>query len=38
VLLQLEDYALLLGAVGLFVTLATVMWITRRVNWYALHE
>lgn len=38
VLLQLEDYALLLGAVGLFVALATVMWITRRVNWYALYE
>jgi inner membrane protein len=35
VLLQLEDYALLLGALGLFVTLASVMWITRRVNWYA---
>jgi inner membrane protein len=38
VLLQLEDYALLLGAVGLFVTLATVMWVTRRVDWYAIHE
>lgn len=38
VLLQLEDYALLLGATGLFVTLATVMWITRRVNWYELHD
>lgn len=36
VLLQLEDYALLLGAAGLFVTLAVVMWITRRVNWYAV--
>jgi inner membrane protein len=38
VLLQLGDYALLLGAVGLFAALATVMWITRRVDWYALHE
>jgi inner membrane protein len=36
VLLQLEDYALLLGAVGLFVCLAAVMWITRKVDWYAL--
>jgi inner membrane protein len=38
VLLQLEDYALLLGALGLFAALAAVMWITRRVDWYALHE
>lgn len=38
VLLQLEDYALLLGALGLFATLAAVMWLTRRVDWYALHE
>ena len=38
VLLQLEDYALLLGAAGLFLTLATVMWITRRVDWYGLQE
>jgi inner membrane protein len=38
VLLQLEDYALLLGAAGLFLTLAAVMWITRRVDWYALQE
>lgn len=38
VLLQLEDYALLLGALGLFATLASVMWITRRVDWYQLHE
>jgi inner membrane protein involved in colicin E2 resistance len=24
--------------VGMFFTVATVMWLTRRVNWYALHE
>jgi inner membrane protein len=35
VLLQAEDYALLLGAIGLFLTLAFVMWITRRIDWYA---
>jgi inner membrane protein len=29
-----EDYALLIGAVGLFVVLATVMLATRRVDWY----
>ena len=36
VLLQLEDYALLLGSVGLFAVLATVMYVTRDVDWYAL--
>jgi inner membrane protein len=35
VLLQAEDFALLLGAVGLFVILALVMYITRRLDWYA---
>src|SRR6185295_13952140 len=35
VLLQLEDYALLLGSVGLFLILALVMYLTRRVDWYA---
>jgi inner membrane protein len=36
VLLQLEDYALLVGSVSLFLILATVMYATRRVNWYAI--
>jgi inner membrane protein len=36
VLLQIQDYALLVGSVGLFAALGTVMWITRRVDWYAL--
>lgn len=35
VLLQLEDYALLLGSVGLFATLALVMYVTRRIDWSA---
>jgi inner membrane protein len=35
VLLQLEDYALLLGSVGLFVILALVMYLTRRIDWSA---
>jgi inner membrane protein len=35
-LLRLEDYALLAGSVGLFVILALVMFITRRMNWYEL--
>jgi inner membrane protein len=36
VLLRLEDYALLAGAVLLFGVLASVMYLTRRVDWYGL--
>jgi inner membrane protein len=35
-LLRLEDYALLAGSVGLFLVLALVMFITRRMNWYEM--
>lgn len=35
VLLQMEQTALLVGAVALFVVLAAVMGMTRRVDWYA---
>lgn len=35
VLLQLEDYALLLGSLGLFAILALVMYLTRRIDWSA---
>jgi inner membrane protein len=35
-LLRLEDYALLAGSIGLFLILAFVMYITRRMNWYEL--
>jgi inner membrane protein len=37
-LLQVEDYALLLGSLGLFVLLATAMILTRRVDWYRAGE
>ena len=33
--LRQQDYALLMGTVGLFVLLAVVMWVTRKVDWYA---
>ena len=33
-----EDYALLLGAIVLFVALAAVMLVTRRVDWYRLNS
>lgn len=35
VLLTNEDYALLLGSIGVFVALATTMLLTRHVDWYA---
>jgi inner membrane protein len=38
VLLQQEDKALLVGSIGLFVALAALMWLTRRVDWYARFE
>lgn len=34
VTLQMEDYALLMGSVGLFVILAATMYITRNIDWY----
>ncbi len=34
VLLQLEDYALLAGSVGLFFILASVMLLSRKIDWY----
>jgi inner membrane protein len=35
-LLRLEDYALLLGSLGLLSALALVMYLTRRFDWYAV--
>lgn len=34
ILLQLQDYALLMGSIGLFAVLATVMYLTRNINWF----
>ncbi len=36
VLLQIQDYAVLIGSLGLFCILAAVMYATRHVDWYAL--
>jgi inner membrane protein len=36
VLLQCEDYALLLGSVGLFAILGLFMYLTRKVDWYTV--
>ncbi|HPI00197.1 MAG TPA: cell envelope integrity protein CreD [Chitinophagaceae bacterium] len=34
VLIQLEDTALLVGSIGLFIVLALVMYASRKINWY----
>ncbi len=36
ILLRLEDYALLIGSIGLLIILAVVMYITRKIDWFAL--
>lgn len=38
VILQSEDHALVLGSVLVFVVIASVMWITRHVDWYAIGQ
>lgn len=38
IVLQSEDYALLLGSVGLFAVLATVMYLTRNIAWFGTEE
>ncbi len=34
IVLQLEDYALIMGSIGLLIILAIVMYMTRQINWY----
>ena len=36
IILQLQDYALLMGSIGLFVVLAVVMYLTRRIDWFSI--
>ncbi|MGA9657901.1 MAG: cell envelope integrity protein CreD [Asticcacaulis sp.] len=38
VLMRMEDYALLIGAVSAFGIIATVMMLTRNINWYGGKE
>jgi len=33
-LLQLQDYSLLMGSIGLFIILAITMYLTRKIDWY----
>ncbi|KKQ60589.1 MAG: Inner membrane protein involved in colicin E2 resistance [Parcubacteria group bacterium GW2011_GWE2_38_18] len=37
-ILQLQDYSLLVGSIGLFIILAIVMFISRKINWYEIGE
>jgi inner membrane protein involved in colicin E2 resistance len=30
-----QDYALLMGAIAFFVVLSIVMYVTRKIDWYA---
>lgn len=36
--LQAEDYALLIGSIGLFVVVVLLMFITRKIDWYGLGD
>lgn len=38
VTLQLQDYALLLGSVGLFVVLFIIMYLTRKIDWFSINR
>lgn len=38
VIIQLENYALLAGSIGLFVILGLVMYFSRKIDWNALKE
>lgn len=35
-IIQMEDYALLMGSIGLFLVLSVVMYLSRKINWYQL--
>ena len=38
VIIQLEDYSLLLGSIGLFTVLALIMYFSRNIKWYKHDE
>ncbi len=38
ILISLEDTALLIGSIGLFVVLALIMYASRKVNWYGVSK
>ena len=36
--LQAEDYALLIGSIGLFVIVVLLMILTRKIDWYEIND
>jgi inner membrane protein len=38
VIIQLEDMALLIGSIGLFIVLSAVMYLSRKIDWYNLNQ
>jgi inner membrane protein len=38
ILLQMQDYALVLGSAGLFIILAVIMYLSRKIDWYAIEN
>jgi inner membrane protein len=36
ILLMNQDYALLIGSIGLFAILATIMYLTRKIDWFSM--
>lgn len=37
VIIQLQDYALLIGSIGIFIILGLVMYLSRKIEWYNLN-
>ena len=37
-IVQLKDYALLIGSIGIFVALSLVMYLSRQIDWYDLND
>ena len=37
-IIQLQDYALLMGSTGLFIVLAVIMYLSRKIDWYAINK
>jgi inner membrane protein len=38
VIIQLQDYALLIGSIGIFIILGLVMYFSRKIDWYNLNS
>lgn len=38
VIIQLQDYSLLIGSIGLFIILGLVMYISRKIDWYNIYS